>query len=93
MNSLREKVLVCSCHSKEHQIWFSYFSDEPTGEREMYVSTHLSPLGFFSRLVYAVKYLFGYQSEFGAFSELVLFDQQIADLEDFFLKYRNEDVV
>jgi hypothetical protein len=66
-------VLICDCHDVEHQIHFTYDPEEhEEGYDVIYVETHLTKLSFFKRLSYGIKYIFGYRSKYGAFSEIVL---------------------
>jgi hypothetical protein len=39
-------------------------------------------MSFFRRLVYAVKYVFGYRSKYGAFAEIVLSPREAKKLSD-----------
>lgn len=64
----KTEVMYCACSSMEHIVCFGYFDEEP----EIYVSVHLKKHGFWKRLKYAVKYLFGFQCKYGAFEEIVL---------------------
>ena len=82
--------VLCSCHSPEHQMILSYFNDEDIPYRELTVQFHLSDMGFWRRLKYGIKYIFGYRSKYGAFSELILSDTDVAQIEEFLMKYRNE---
>lgn len=66
----QNEILICQCHDVEHQVIFSYDNDERSPE--VYMSTHLTTLPFWKRVKYAVKYIFGYQSRYGAFNEIVL---------------------
>lgn len=81
--------LNCDCGDLEHQIWFRYFSDEAIKNREMCVEMHIPNDSFWRRLKRAVMYL--WDGKNGQFTDLVVREQQIADLEDFFQHYRNDD--
>lgn len=65
-----KEILICDCHSTEHQMIVMYDSDE--SYPIVYVHTHLSKRPFWERIKYAVKYIFGYQSRYGAFDEFIL---------------------
>jgi hypothetical protein len=67
-NESTERFVSCSCHTPEHLIKIMWFK----GEEELYVCYSLSPLPFFQRVWLAIKYIFGHQSKFGMFGELVL---------------------
>jgi len=59
-----EEVYICECGLPEHQLQFRYDPDEKT----CYVIYHMTKMTFWRRL----KYLFGYQSYYGAFEEILL---------------------
>lgn len=63
------EIIICRCHSLEHQILFSW--DDDIGEN-VYMSIHLNKLPFWNRVKYAIKYIFGRQSRYGAFDEVIL---------------------
>lgn len=67
---MKEELLICECNNLEHQIVFRYFEDEDWNE--VYMTTHLSDCSnFWQRLKYAIKYVFGYKSRYGAFDEFI----------------------
>jgi hypothetical protein len=41
-------------------------------EDEIYVDVHLVNRDFLYRLKYAIKYIFGYKSQYGAWDEMIL---------------------
>lgn len=61
-------ILTCECSSLEHIVVFTYWEDE----KDVYLSVHLKRLPLLKRIVYAVKYIFGYQCKYGAFDEIIL---------------------
>jgi len=61
-------VFFCSCGSNEHFFVLQRFPDE----EEVYLSIYLSPLSFPKRVLNAIKYIFGYKSMYGHFSEILL---------------------
>lgn len=75
---MEHKILICECSNTEHQLVFSSFEDEST----VYVSIHLSKHGFFERLKYAIKYIFGHQCNYGAFQEILLSKKHIPQLKE-----------
>lgn len=77
---MRQDLLLCECSSSEHQMIIRYFPDDDYPE--VYVDVHLVKRSFFKRLKYAIKYLFGYQSKYGAWDEIVLNSQHITSLQD-----------
>lgn len=81
--SLDHKLIICDCGDVEHQLIVSWdtITDSYYWE-EMTVQVHLSKQPFWRRLVYAVRYIFGYQSKYGAFTEMVLNKKQALELRD-----------
>lgn len=66
-----QELFTCRCHSIEHQFVISlvdFDDDDP----DVFLEIYLSPDRFFKRLVYGIKYIFGYRSRFGAFEEIIL---------------------
>lgn len=63
-----DTVFICKCCNTEHQLIFSYFTDE----KEVYVSVHLIPeYRIFRRIWNAIKYIFGHRSIYGHFDEFI----------------------
>ena len=64
-----QELFVCRCHDVQHQFIIRTvdFDKYP----EVYLSVFLYPYGFFKRLVYGIKYIFGYQCRYGAFDEFI----------------------
>lgn len=63
-----DEVFICKCYNTEHQLIFSYFTDE----KEVYVSVHLIPeYKIFRRIWKAIKYIFGHRSRYGHFDEFI----------------------
>ena len=63
------EIFICDCHSSEHQRVIFY--DEDAGYPVVYSHVHLNKRPFLYRLKYALKYLFGHKSRFGAFDEFI----------------------
>ena len=70
----KKDLFVCSCHSTEHQMVISYTEDVIDGEKypEVYIHLHLTKKPFWWRVRYGIKYIFGYQSRYGAFDEMII---------------------
>ena len=67
---MERQLFVCQCENTEHQLIFSYFSDDE--DRDLFVTIHLKPeRNIFKRIKNAVKYIFGYRSRFGDFEEFL----------------------
>lgn len=79
------ELVVCSCGNNEHQMIFTTFPDEGF----VYAIIHLTKLPFLKRLKLGIKYIFGYQSRYGAFDEIVLDKYHIPSLEKVISKLKN----
>lgn len=77
MEEFKTDILVCECASADHQLLIRHFEND----QEVYVQMHLSKKSFYERLIYGIRYIFGYQSRFGAFDEIVLGPQHINSLQ------------
>jgi len=62
----KREILVCECNSLEHQfaIWYD--------DEDLYIQPHLNRKPLRDRILYAIKYIFGYQSKYGAFDEIII---------------------
>ena len=69
-----ETILVCSCNSFEHQIHIYKDISDNSVDLEVY----LKPGNFIERLRNAIKYIFGYRSEYGDFDNFI-FKEEHAD--------------
>jgi hypothetical protein len=76
MNRWLEKVeiLLCRCHSSEHQILVHYDEDD----KMLYLHIHLTERSFWRRLKYGLKYIFGYHCRYGQWDEFI-FNENDAD--------------
>jgi hypothetical protein len=67
--SLEKHVVLCDCHSPEHQ--FIIIKD--TKDNDVWLEIHLCPTpGFFWRLWIGLKYAFGYRSRYGDFDSILI---------------------
>jgi hypothetical protein len=63
-----QKIFICECNSYCHQAIFWYNKQD----RQLYVTTHLITYrNFFKRLWVAIRYTFGYKSNFGEWDEFI----------------------
>lgn len=100
MKKLNDKeVLICQCNSDEHQ-YLIYYGDEQfeNGNKNplLYIHPHLSKKPFLDRLKYGIKYIFGYQSKYGAWDEFLLNPDDVPKLQDminYLKKNKNEETV
>jgi hypothetical protein len=76
-----KKLVVCNCGNVEHQ--FILAVDEEFDI--VYLEIHLTKKNFFNRLKHGLKYIFGYQSKYGAFDEIILDKECVEELQKWFL--------
>ena len=68
MGNLKREIFVCECQSLEHQ--FAVWYDEELNE--LYIEPHLKRRSLRDRILYAISYIFGRQSNYGAFDEIII---------------------
>ena len=69
------EILLCRCHSSEHQILVHYDEDD----KELYLDVHLdSCYNFWQRLWRGLKYIFGYRCKYGHW-DCFIFNENDAD--------------
>ena len=67
--SLQKHVVLCDCHSPEHQ----FIIIKATRDQDVWLEIHLSQQpGFFNRLWIGLKYAFGYRSRYGDFDSILV---------------------
>ena len=87
---MNREFIVCDCGSIEHQLSFCYDEEEfDDGWDMMYTQVHLNKLSFFKRLAYGIKYIFGYQSKYGAFTEFYIKPADVDRMIVALTNYRN----
>ena len=64
---MKSEFIICSCQNTEHLIRLIY----DTEDNLVYADIHLKKVSFVRRIIYALKYIFGYQSKYGAFDEFI----------------------
>lgn len=69
--TIQKKVLICDCNLADHNIIISYDDNYPNWN-EIFINYHLAKKPFLKRIKYGIKYIFGYQSKFGAYDEFIL---------------------
>lgn len=85
------KVFWCRCNSNEHHVIVFYDPEEDWAV----LSVHLTPIpNIWARIMLAIKYIFGYKSEYGHYAEIILDDSNISELQDilFQLKYKTKSL-
>lgn len=71
---MEQKLIVCACHNVEHQMIIDYDKEDNLA----YVEFHLVKLPFLKRLMNGIRYIFGYESRYGDFDEMII-DSTYAD--------------
>lgn len=79
--SYKKEILLCECNSTEHQMVFLYDTEDKE-HKMVYVHVHLNKKPFLERLKYGIKYIFGYQSKYGAFDEFIFNPDDYKKLKD-----------
>ena len=84
ISSKEKDLLICSCHSTDHQMVVLYGEDDINGiiYPTVYIHTHLSKRPLWERVKYGIKYIFGYQSRYGAFDEFIFNSEDSEKLQD-----------
>jgi len=78
--AFKEEIVICECGSVEHQIIFTYDEDE-YDDKEVYALIHLNKKPFWKRVSYGLKYIFGRQSNYGAFDEFIFNPKDVNKLQ------------
>lgn len=75
-------VIICDCGDVEHQIAIYHWSeDDEFLPSEFSFQPHLTTYkNVFQRLWYAIKYVLGYKSKYGAFDEMLLTENDIEQI-------------
>jgi hypothetical protein len=76
---METEILICQCHSLEHQATFSWIGNDEDGD--VYMEVHLAPLGFWQRVVNGIKYIFGHRSKYGDFDDMIIKKEDAWKLE------------
>ena len=87
MEQNKREILVCECHSLEHQFAIWYNEDDNV----LYIEPHLNRKPLLDRIKYAIKYVLGYQSNYGAFDEFILNSEDAEKLIGYLEKIKPKD--
>ena len=71
---MKEHFIKCDCGDPHHQM-ILYWDDETPDKgnvRGVHAEIHLTKFSFWERLKVAIKYIFGKQSIYGAFDEIII---------------------
>lgn len=83
-----EIFLICAYGSFEHQAIF-WKEKEPDDKYQLYVYIHLKTYrNFFKRLLFGLRYAFGYKSRFGAWDEFIFSPEAEQKLLDYLKQQR-----
>lgn len=76
--------IECACYHPEHSVVMKYLRDDDyPNHKEIYIQTYLCKHNLWNRILYAIKYIFGYQSEQGAFQEVIISESKMKEIKDF----------
>jgi len=79
---VKHEYIECYCDSEHHLLRFTW-EDDPDWS-EIYVNVHLNYYyGFWKRLWYGIKYIFGHKSSYGQFDCAGLDHKKVKQLRDF----------
>ena len=74
---MEQQIMICKCHSLEHQVIFLYDEEDD----ELYCELHLTTYrNFFKRLWCGLKYAFGYKSRFGDWDGMIFKKEDLEKL-------------
>lgn len=76
---MEREIIICECHSTEHQMVVTYDKDE--NQPMVYIHVHLTKRPFWERVKYGIGYIFGRQSRYGAFDEIILNPEDASKFE------------
>lgn len=77
------QTMICDCHSLEHQVIFWFDEEDGFLYCEPHLTTHR---GFFQRLLYGLKYAFGYKSRYGAWDSTIFKEKDLKKLRNYLKK-------
>lgn len=76
MKDIQTQSFRCACNDPEHSIEFVYSPEDD----DFWINVHLQDLPFFQRIKNAIKYVFGYKTDFGCFGCWMLNSSDIDNL-------------
>lgn len=82
----KRDILICECNSLEHQ--FAIWYDEE--DNILYIEPHLNRKPLITRIKYAIRYIFGHQSNYGAFDEFIINKDDVEKLIQYLNKLKDE---
>ncbi len=89
-NTFKKEILICDCHSVEHQIIFMHDTEDEYPE--VFMEVHLNPYHtFWGRISIGMKYIFGHRSRYGAWDGFIFNKDDVHKLEEL-VKYLKKDI-
>lgn len=87
----KPEIFICECHTTEHQIVLFQDTYIEGGEEfsSVYIHVMLNKKPLLERIFYGIRYIFGYQSRFGAFDEIILNPEDADRLQEVVDHLRN----
>jgi hypothetical protein len=80
IDELERRVMICECHSLEHQVVFWYDSEFGDLYCEPHLTTHRN---FFQRMWAGIKYTFGHRSKYGEWDSTIFKTDDLIKLRVF----------
>ena len=85
-------VVLCDCSWPEHQTIFTINGDPDPKWAYISIETHLTTYkNLFQRIWVAVKYVFGYRSQYGEWDDVSINHQEAKRIRDFMDKFLTEN--
>lgn len=70
-------IMVCECGDSEHHLLFTLDSDDP----QVWLHYQLALEPWYKRIWIGIKYIFGHQSRYGMYGELIITERNIDSFE------------
>lgn len=85
---LRKQWIDCNCSAVEHTLRFLYFDDDTDiRDHDLYIDVYLVKNKWYKRIWLGIKYIFGYQSKYGNFTEIIYDAEKVKELKAFLGEY------
>lgn len=83
-----KKIIDCYCSSAEHCLHLMYFDDEKNScNHLLYIEVYLQKQKWYKRIWRGIKYIFGYKSRYGDFTEILYDVEKVEELKKFLNDY------
>lgn len=84
--------LFCECGTIDHSAILQYWPDDEYPENELYLTVNLADTApWWRRIALAVKYIFGWRSRYGHYTEMLLMPETVRGLVEFLEAYLGRD--